>query len=347
MEEVIRSRLLDRTPSLWPLVPGIAAAAAHDVTVLLTGETGTGKTYVARLMHECSPRGNQRFLAVPCGALAGDLVESELFGHVKGAFTGAHRTTPGKFAAAGAGTVLLDEIDALPLAQQAALLRVIETGEFEPVGSNETQACTARIIVASNWDLEEAVARGRFRRDLYYRVQVMPFHLPPLRERLQDIGPLARAMAACFGRKFGRGLLDIAPEALAALELYPWPGNIRQLENVVQHAVLVGTGPQLLLQQLPQPVQEAARLNSAQGSRRVGPLVHQCEAVERLTIQRALVNNGFNRRRAASALGVSRLTLHKKMKKYGITALPSHSARLPFVRDDGAEASFSRSDPSF
>src|SRR5262249_486379 len=200
------------------------------------------KTYMARLMHDCSPRKHHPFLAVPCGAQPANLVESAFFGHVKGAFTGADRTKVGKFAAAGHGTILLDEIDTLGLEQQAGLLRVIETGEYEPVGSNDTAICNARILVASNWDLDEAVEQGKFRRDLYYRLNVMSFHLPPLRERVQDIGALARGMAARFNTKFRKDLFEIHPEAMAALEMFPWPGNIRQLENVIQQAVLVSGG---------------------------------------------------------------------------------------------------------
>src|SRR5262249_55137201 len=181
VEDVIARRLLVQTPSLLPLVERLALAAQHDVTVLLTGETGTGKSFLARLMHDCSPRARQPFLPVPCGAIPSNLVESAFFGHARGAFTGATEKKVGKFEAAGEGTILLDEIDTLPLEQQAALLRVIETGEFEPVGSNQTQLCSARIIVASNWDLEEAVRQGKFRQDLYYRLNVISFHLPPFR----------------------------------------------------------------------------------------------------------------------------------------------------------------------
>src|SRR5437660_1256664 len=256
LEVLLSRRLLALTPSLLPLVDRIALAANHDVTVLLNGETGTGKTYLARLVHEYSPRKQHRFLTVPCGALSANLVESEFFGHVKGAFTGADRPKVGKFAAVGEGTLLLDEIDTLGLEQQATLLRVIETGEFEPVGCVDTQKSHARLIVAANVDLEEAAARGKFRPDLYFRLNVMSFHLPPLRERVMDIAPLARGMAVRFNQKFNKDLFEIHPDAMAALEAFHWPGNLRQLENVVQHAVLVSSGPQLLLEHLPMSLRE-------------------------------------------------------------------------------------------
>jgi two-component system, NtrC family, response regulator HydG len=326
LEEILRRRLLAQTPSLLPLSERIALAARHEVTVLLNGETGSGKTFLARLVHEHSPRKQHRFLTVPCGALSDNLVESEFFGHVKGAFTGADRPKVGKFAAVGQGTLLLDEIDTLGLEQQATLLRVIETGEFEPVGSIETQKCTGRLIVASNINLEEAVERGKFRPDLYFRLNVMSFHLPPLRERVQDISPLARGMAARFNRKFNKDLFDISPQAMAALESFPWPGNLRQLENAVQHAVLVSTGPELLVSHLPQPIQEHAETvhSEANGNGNFAPdsLHHQRDLIERNVIQRALINNGYSRARAADSLGISRVTLYKKMKKYGLMTIP-------------------------
>jgi DNA-binding NtrC family response regulator len=331
LEDLLGRKLLVQTPSLLPLAERIALAATHDVTVLLNGETGTGKTFLARLIHDHSPRQKHRFLPVPCGAIASNLVESEFFGHVKGAFTGADRPKVGKFAAVGDGTLLLDEIDTLGLEQQATLLRVIETGEFEPVGSIETQKCTARLIVASNLNLEDAAERGKFRLDLYYRLNVMSFHLPPLRERVQDIAPLARGMAARFNRKFAKELFDISPEALTALESYPWPGNIRQLENVMQHAVLVSTGPDLLVQHLPQPVQDHAALAQVNGQGQPvsngDSLHHHRDVIERNVIQRALANHGYSRARAADALGISRVTLYKKMKKYGLMTIPMHPAR--------------------
>jgi transcriptional regulator with PAS, ATPase and Fis domain len=255
-KELISRRLRSSTPSLVPMTDWIELASRHERPLLLTGETGTGKTYLARLVHEQSARKDQCFLVVPCGALAAGLVESEFFGHTRGAFTGAAHPKIGKFAAAGTGTLLLDEIDTLRLEQQAKLLRVIETGEYEPLGSNETQLSRARIIVASNCNLEGAVERGIFRQDLYYRVSVLSLHLPPLRERLQDIGPLVRGMMARFNQKFHKQLVDIGPKAMAALQAFPWPGNIRQLENVIQQAVLVSSGSTLKLRHLPQPVRD-------------------------------------------------------------------------------------------
>jgi two-component system response regulator HydG len=316
ISEIISRRLLSNTPSLFSLVEQINLTATHDVTALLTGETGTGKTFLARLMHDCSERRDCPFIVVPCGAQPSTLLESAFFGHSKGAFTGADRNKIGKFAAAGKGTILLDEIDTLGLEQQSSLLRVLETGEYEPVGSNETQVCEARIIVATNWDLQEAASNGRFRPDLFYRLNGLTFHLPPLRERIKDIPPLVRAMAAKFCTKFHKDLTSIHLQAMDALETYPWPGNIRQLENVMQQAVLESNGPELLLQHLPQPLREYMPVQEV--TFREESLYHKREIVDRSVIQRALANYGNNRGRAAHSLGISRVTLYKKMKKYGL-----------------------------
>jgi transcriptional regulator with PAS, ATPase and Fis domain len=241
-----------------PLIPRLALAATHDVTVLLTGETGVGKTFLARLLHDQSPRRDHPFLVVPCGALAASLIESELFGHSKGAFTGAVRSKTGKFAAAGAGTLLLDEIDSLEPEHQAKLLHVLETGQYEPVGSTQVHLSHARVIAASNTDLLEAIRRKKFREDLYYRLNQMTLHLPPLRERKQDIAPLVHHFRERFQAKFRKGQLRLRPEVLAALEDYPWPGNIRELENVMQRAVLVCPGPEMLLNHLPEVILRSA-----------------------------------------------------------------------------------------
>jgi DNA-binding NtrC family response regulator len=321
LQEVLARRLLSMTPSLLPLVERIALVASHDVTVLLTGETGTGKTFLARLMHDYSPRRRHPFVVVPCGAQPANLIGSAFFGHVRGAFTGADRDREGKFAAAGEGTILLDEIDVLGLEQQASLLRVIETGEFERVGSNETHFCRARIIVTSNRDLEAAVANGQMREDLYYRLNVMSFHLPPLRERVVDISPLVRGMAARFNTKFRKGLFDLSPEAMAALEAFPWPGNLRQLENCVQQAVLMSSGPELLPEHLPEEVRRHAA-ESGKAGPAPASLQHGREQGERSAIERALAKNNHSRTRTARELGISRVTLYKKMKSYGLLDPP-------------------------
>src|SRR5581483_604123 len=244
---------------------------------------------------DCSVRRANRFMVVACGTLSGNLIASEFSGHVKGAFTSADAAKVGKFEAAGEGTILLDEIDTLGLEHQANLLRVIETGEFEPVGSNETRTCRARIVAATNWNLADAVERGSFRRDLYYRLHVISFHLPPLRHRPEDIGPLVRGMVARYGTKYGKRLFSVSPEALRALEEFPWPGNIRQLENVVQQAVLISSGSELKTHHLPPLV--TARDDAGPSTTPVpngfgGTLKQSRESTERANILRALEKAG-------------------------------------------------------
>ncbi|MBA4063020.1 MAG: hypothetical protein C0501_04800 [Isosphaera sp.] len=330
--ERMRRRLINHTPSLTAVVDQLCVAAAHDVTVLVEGETGTGKTFLAKLIHDGSARRANRFLVVACGTLSGNLIASEFFGHAKGAFTSADGAKVGKFAAAGEGTLLLDEIDTIGLEHQANLLRVIETGEFEPVGSNETQVSRARVIAATNWNLADAVERGTFRRDLYYRLQVISFHLPPLRHRPEDVGPLVRGMVARYGTKFGKRLFSVSPDALRAMESFPWPGNIRQLENAVQQAVLTGGGTELGVHHLPPLVhaRAAAPVVPAPSHSGLGGTLKQSrETTERANIIRALEKAAQSRTRAAQLLGVSRVTLYKKMKKYGLFSRPSAPPGYP------------------
>jgi transcriptional regulator with PAS, ATPase and Fis domain len=316
--EAIRERLA-QTPSLHPWTELLAVMARHDVPVLLTGETGVGKTWLARIIHDCSPWRNEPFVAVPCGALPAQLVESEFFGHVRGAFTGAGYSRMGKIAAAGKGTLLLDEIDTLGLDIQAKLLRVLDSGEYERLGSNETHQRACRIIAASNADLDALVRRGAFRSDLYFRLHVLSFHLPPLRERVEDISPLAKDLAARYAARYGKELLDIGLEAQAALESYSWPGNLRELDNAMRQAVLLSQGEILLLRHVPETVREAGTATRPRSVVAGVSLRGVRETAERSLMRRVLADTGHRRDRAAKQLGISRATLHKKMKKYGLT----------------------------
>jgi transcriptional regulator with PAS, ATPase and Fis domain len=302
----------------------------QETTLLLTGETGTGKTRLARLVHELSPRREEPFLVVDCGALSATLIESELFGHVKGAFTGADRDRPGKLTAAGRGTLLLDEINSLPPSLQAKLLRAVDERVFEPVGANKGQPLRARLIAASNAPLEEEVAASRFRADLFYRLNVVSFYLPPLRERRAAVAPLAHKFLAEFVARNRPDLRGLAPEALRALEAYPWPGNIRQLRNVIERAAALCPGPDVLASDLPEAIRSPAPTvatipyagngsTSHLGREPACLTLSQSKAeAEVVRITEALHKHGNNRLRAAAELGISRMGLYKKLHKYGL-----------------------------
>ena len=248
---------LGSDPETVGLLEQIRRVGPQDTTLLFMGETGTGKTHLARLTHELSPRRDEPFLVIDCGALAPTLVESEMFGHVRGAFTGAERDRAGKFAAAAGGTLLLDEINALPLPLQGKLLRAVDERVFEPVGSNKLHPLRARLIVASSRPLDHEVREGRFRADLYYRLNVVGFYLAPLRERRRAIAPLAARFLVQSASRNSRPVCQIAPDALRALEQYDWPGNIRELRNVVERAVALCPGSDIQLGDLPEAIRSA------------------------------------------------------------------------------------------
>ena len=309
------------TPEMFPLLDELELVAAHDVTVLLVGETGSGKTYLSQLVHELSHRHNERFLPLACGTLPPDLIESELFGHMRGSFTSAHTDKMGKFAAAGRGTLLLDEIDLLGPDQQAKLLRVIETGEYEPVGSNTTQTSQARLIVASNQDLDPLVHKGKFRQDLYYRLNVLKFHLLPLRERKLDLIHLTRHFIQTFVETHRVAVEEVDSEFYQAIQSYPWPGNIRELENAIRRSIILCRKGKLTPESLPSAVVDHYRSSPktettpADGERR---LVDYVSLTEQEVIEDALRRNKYRRTAAAKALGISRVTLYNKMRKYGM-----------------------------
>jgi DNA-binding NtrC family response regulator len=304
----------------------------QDTTILLTGETGTGKTMLARHIHQTSGRRARPFMVVDCGALAAALIEGEMFGHLKGAFTGADRDRPGKFAAAGDGTLVLDEINSLPLALQAKLLRAVEERVFEPLGSNHPHPLRARIIAISNVPLHQEVARERFRADLYYRLNVVGFRLPPLRERWADVLPLARKFLADHPVAQARGVIGIAPEALHILENYSWPGNVRELRNVIERVAVLCGGRIVTPADLPEALRETAPVVAAAAAPAAAPTVPPPAAVaspapspptggpedEVWRICEALRKHRNNRVRAAAELGMSRVSLYKKLHKYGL-----------------------------
>ena len=295
-----------------------------DTTVLLTGETGTGKEVVARTIHRESPRKDQPFVAVNCGAMAEQLLESELFGHKKGAFTGAVADRPGLFEAADCGVLLLDEVGETSPALQVRLLRAIQEGEIRRVGEEQDRHVDVRVIAATNRDLKEEVASGGFREDLYYRLSVFPIELPPLRDRRDDIPELALHFLGAKQRHSGRGPESIAAAAMDTLGAYDWPGNIRELQNEVERAALLcGDEPAIDLPHLSERILAAHHAGpGASGSRedRTGPLKEVLSRIEREMIEDALSRHQGNRTHAAQELEVSRWGLVQKIKAYGIEA---------------------------
>jgi DNA-binding NtrC family response regulator len=317
------------SPAMTETLRTVARIAQSKGTVLITGESGTGKELIAQLVHQSSPRRNRPFIAVNCAALPESLLESELFGHERGAFTGAHKSKEGRFELASGGTLLLDEIGEIPLILQAKLLRVLEEEEFERVGGTHTLKVDVRVIATTNRDLLAETRAGRFREDLFYRLHVLPVHIAPLRERMEDIEPLARHCAEHFARQHGLETPRFSPDALERLHTWRWPGNVRELENVIQRTVVMlqgptieasdiafsgaGTGP-LASPPLNGTTAAAAELTPQFANRTL-------EEVERVSILATLEASRGNKAEAARRLGVTPRTLSNKMKLWRSTGL--------------------------
>jgi DNA-binding NtrC family response regulator len=301
----------------------VEAVADSRTTVLMTGESGTGKSLLARAVHHRSPRRDKPFVEVSCGSLPEMLLESELFGHVKGAFTGAIADKMGRFMAADGGTLFLDEINSASPAMQVKLLRVLQERAFEPVGANDTRTVDVRVILASNVDLAQLVAAQGFRQDLYYRINVVNIRLPNLRERLSDIPLLANYFLKKFVQETGREILGFTDAAIAALQRHNWPGNVRELENAIERAVVLCRRPQIDEADFPDTLTSAPPHATVQSTDRMTGLTEQAlplavalEEPERRIIEQALKRNSYNRQATAAELDINRTTLYKKMRKY-------------------------------
>ena len=305
----------------------VEQVAPTSSTVLLRGETGTGKELVAHAVHINSPRESGPFVKVNCAALSPGVLESELFGHEKGAFTGAVARRPGRFELADGGTLFLDEVGDLPMEVQIKLLRALQEREFERVGGTETLKVDVRVVSATNRDLETLISEGKFREDLYYRLNVFPIHLPPLRERTDDIPRLVEHFVAKFSRTTGKPVRGFSPEALAQLAGYHWPGNVRELENAVERAIIICKGPEVLAADL----EFGRRAGTAPGLGAVAPAAAAALAgrplsarlleEEKREIMAAIDRNGGNIAGASRALGINRSTLYYRLRKHGLEHL--------------------------
>jgi DNA-binding NtrC family response regulator len=301
--------LVTQAPAMIKLFETVVDVAQTDATVLITGETGTGKELVARAIHAQSPRCYAPFIAINCGAFTDQLLESELFGHEKGAFTDAKNTKKGRLEMVNAGTLFLDEVGDISMKMQIDLLRVLETREFSRVGGTATLHSDFRVIAATNQDLEEAIHKKTFRSDLFYRLNVVHLEVPPLRERPEDIPLLAQHFLWCYATETNKKIDSIQPEAMEALRRYPWPGNVRELENAIERAVVVGKSRQIQLADLPFAI-------AIKGAAEMEKL--SLEEMERRHIGRVLAIEAGNLSNVARILRINRSTLYAKIKKYGL-----------------------------
>lgn len=338
--EEVGTQIVGESDAMHAIYLTIGRAAISDETVLIMGESGTGKESIAKAIHQNSKRAEEEFVVVDCSAIPSDLIESALFGHVKGAYTGADTARQGKFEQADRGTIFLDEVGELPVEVQMKLLRVLQEREVEPIGSNEIRKVDVRVVAATNRRLDLAIQEGSFREDLFYRLNVVPIFLPPLRERKEDIPDLVDLFMSRFASDYNQPKGTISPEAFKLLMVYDWPGNVRELENSLKRALVMCAGQVLLPEHFPElsgsalssvtkaPTGFESRLTSLMSERvdefiesgaAAGSLHAEIRiAVEKPLFEFILQRTGWNRRKAAEILGINRNTLHSKMEEYGI-----------------------------
>jgi transcriptional regulator with GAF, ATPase, and Fis domain len=330
---VDRGEIIGRSDVMQEVFRLVEQVAPARSTVLITGESGTGKELIAKAIHEASPRAGRPFVTVNSSNIPSELLESELFGHTRGAFTGAVAAKKGLFEVADGGSIFLDEIGDIPPETQVRLLRVIQEREFTPLGDTTPRRVDVRIIAATNIDLKEAVRQGSFREDLYYRLAVVPIELPPLRDRREDILPLAQHFTQKYNEENGRNVSEqLAPEVLAMLEAYSWPGNVRELENTIERAVVIAPGDEItkecLRTEISDPKSVAAGHHDGASTIAVGDIgrgINFYEEVRRFEIdliRRALEQTGGHQSRAARLLGMNATTLNSKIKTYNINLRP-------------------------
>jgi two-component system response regulator AtoC len=317
LEQASGVRIAGRSPALMRVLDAATRISNKDVTVLIHGETGTGKELIASLLHASSPRAKQPLVVFNSAAIPSELAEAQLFGHAKGAFTGAVSSHEGYFVQADGGTLFLDEIGELPLGMQAKLLRVLQEREVQPLGSTQVRKIDVRVIAATHRDLAAEVKAGRFREDLYYRLNVVELRVPALRERKGDVAVLAREFARKYSERFGLGhVVQLSPELLEHLELQTWPGNVRQLENTIARCVALATTSIVGVEALNAPTDGPPRTEESHG----GPSFReQVEAFERNLIRQAIHASGGNQSETARRLQLNRATLYDKLKKYNLT----------------------------
>ena len=310
--------LIGRSPKIVEVYKTVARATLSTSTVLIHGESGTGKELVARAIHENSNRKSKKFVAVNCGALTESLLESELFGHVKGAFTGAQADKKGLFEDSSGGTLFLDEIGDISQGLQVKLLRVLQEGEIKPVGSNEQIKVNVRIVAATHRDLSQLVEEGKFREDLFYRLKVIEIDIPPLRDRKEDIPELSQVFLAKYSAKLGKKLSSISKEAMTALMNYSWPGNVRELEHQIERAVALTSASVLAADDFDFTSETSRRAEHHAASAAKETDSHSLEDMEKVHILRVLKEVDYNKSRASEVLGIDRATLYRKAQKYGI-----------------------------